>query len=139
MNKEKTRWQYRFYNFKRAYFLLGEATENIDNLNQLESEGLIQRFEYCTELAWKTIKDYLENEGIIFKQKTPRAILKEAIATNFLLNGQTWMDILDARNKMSHTYKFDHFQTVIKDIKKSYFSCFSELYEKLAQKDLDNE
>ena len=39
------RWQYRFNNFKRAYLLLREATEKIEQLTQLEQEGLIQRFE----------------------------------------------------------------------------------------------
>ena len=126
------RWKYRFSNFKRAYFLLQEATSDIENLSQLEQEGLIQRFEFCTELAWKTIKDYLESQNVIFKQITPRAILKEAIATKFLENGQTWLDILDDRNRMSHVYDFTVFQEVIQQIAKEYITCFSELYEKLA-------
>ena len=140
MNKDNTpRWQYRFSNFKRAYTLLQEATENVDKLSQLEQEGLIQRFEYCTELAWKTIKDYLESEGVVFKQATPRAILKEAISLNFLSKGQVWLDILDARNKMSHTYDFQHFQKVAKDIAQQYINCFASLYEILMEKVLNNE
>ena len=135
MDKDNTpRWQYRFNNFKRAYFLLQEATENVQQLTQLEREGLIQRFEYCTELAWKTIKDYLESEGVIFKQPTPRAILKEAISLNFISRGQDWLDILDARNKMSHTYDFNDFKEVTKNVSNKYIECFSDLYEILSQK-----
>lgn len=131
--KEKLRWQYRFDNFQRAYALLREAIEKYQEqkLEPLEKEGIIQRFEYCTELAWKTMKDYLENEGIVFEQITPKAVFKEAIACKLLSDGQSWMNILDARNKTSHTYNFETFETVIVDITKKYLSCFGELYEKL--------
>ena len=58
------RWKQRFQNFDRAFVVLRDAMGNgPDALNQLEKEGVIQRFEYCFELAWKTIKDYLEAGG----------------------------------------------------------------------------
>ena len=58
------RWQQRFDNFDRALGLLREALANGPAaLNQLEKEGVVQRFEYTLELAWKTIKDYLEESG----------------------------------------------------------------------------
>jgi hypothetical protein len=34
-------------------------------LSQLEKEGAIQRFEVVFELAGKTLKDYLEENGIV--------------------------------------------------------------------------
>ena len=135
----KQRWQYRFDNFKRAYILLQEALDLLHEgkLDQLSKEGMIQRFEYCTELAWKTIKDYLENQNVVFTQITPRAVLKEGIATKFLGRGDDWMSLLDARNKMSHTYNVREFEIVIKEIKDRYILCFSELYEKLAEEDVN--
>ena len=45
-----------------------------DALNPLEKEGVIQRFEYCFELAWKTMKDYLEEGGFVFAAVTPRLV-----------------------------------------------------------------
>ena len=62
----KPRWLYRFDNYKRAFGLLREAMELIETrpLTQLEREGVIQRFEYTWELAWKLIQDYLEREGV---------------------------------------------------------------------------
>ena len=139
MTEDKKRWQYRFDNYKRAYFLLQEAIEihqsvqvQSEKIHQLAKEGMIQRFEYCTELAWKTIKDYLENQNVIFKQITPRTVLKEAIAAKFITHGEDWMDALDARNKMIHTYDFKVFTLVIKQIECKYINCFGELYEKLS-------
>jgi len=130
------RWQYRFDNFKRAYFLLQEASERCQKgrLDQLAKEDMIQRFEYCMELAWKTIKDYLESQNVIFKQITPHSIIKEAIISKLIDDGEIWMQALDARNKMSHTYDFKKFEVVIDQINKKYLHCFGNLYETLSQK-----
>ncbi len=70
------RWQYRFENYHRAFALLREAIEQEKPLTQLEKEGVIQRFEYTMELAWKTLKDYLESENVVFDQITPRAVIR---------------------------------------------------------------
>ena len=72
------RWKQRFQNFDRAFVLLRQAMENGPAaLNPLEKEGVIQRFEYCFELAWKTVKDYLEAGGLTFAVVTPRQVLKD--------------------------------------------------------------
>ena len=55
--RKKPRWQYRFDNYKRAFVLLREALEEDRELSQLEQEGVIQRFEYTMELAWKVMKE----------------------------------------------------------------------------------
>ena len=138
MTKGKLRWQYRFDNFRRAYTLLLEALDLLyeKKLDQLGKEGMIRRFEYCTELAWKTTKDYLESRNVIFLEITPRTVLKEAIAAKFLERGGDWMSLLDARNKMSHTYNFRDFETVIEQIEERYILCFGELFEKLSEADV---
>lgn len=135
MGPKKLRWQYRFDNFKRAYFLLQEASEQFHKgtLDQLGKEGMIQRFEYCMELAWKTIKDYLESQGVIFHQITPHAVIKEAVSTKFIDDGESWMKALDDRNKMSRTYDFTKFENVIEQINERYIESFGKLYENLSR------
>lgn len=64
MNQKEVRWRQRYENFDRAYKQLHAALKEFDNLNVLEKEGLIQRFEYTFELAWKTVKDFLEGQGV---------------------------------------------------------------------------
>jgi nucleotidyltransferase substrate binding protein (TIGR01987 family) len=61
------RWQQRFQNFDRAFVLLRSALQDrpLDEYSALEQEGIIQRFEYAYELAWKTMKDYLEANGVV--------------------------------------------------------------------------
>ena len=141
MKTEKKRWQYRFDNFRRAYALLLEALDLLaeEKLDQLGKEGMIQRFEYCTELAWKTIKDYLENQNVILLEITPRTVLKEAVAAKLIERGDDWMSLLDARNRMSHTYDFKKFEEVIQKIAERYIFCFGELYEKLIEVDINEQ
>jgi len=60
MNQD-IRWEQRFQNFTRAITLLKEIeTLEIDKISFLEKEGIIQRFEFTLELAWKTLKDKME-------------------------------------------------------------------------------
>ncbi len=138
---KKPRWLYRFDNFQRAYKMLREAIELAGEreLTQLEKEGVIQRFEYTIELAWKTMKDYLEHQNVVFAQITPRAVIKESFTAKLILEGQTWMNALDARNKMSHTYDLIIFEQVIEDIKTHYLKIIEELYFQLLQYAQPNE
>ncbi|MDR0543308.1 MAG: nucleotidyltransferase substrate binding protein [Dysgonamonadaceae bacterium] len=54
MESQDIRWKQRFQNFKQAFFRLQEAADQV-NLNELERNGLIQRFEFPVELAWKVM------------------------------------------------------------------------------------
>lgn len=78
MSDPTPRWHYRFDNFHRAFSLLRDAMEQEQPLSQLETEGVIQRFEYTMELAWKTLKDYLESENVVLDQITPRTVIRRA-------------------------------------------------------------
>ena len=61
-------------------------------MSDLEKEGLIQRFEYSYELAWKTMKDYLEEHGTNINPVTPRNVIKEAFSENIITDGQVWVE-----------------------------------------------
>ena len=134
------RWLYRFNNYKRAFTLLREAVESEKPLTQLEKEGCIQRFEYAFELAWKVMKDYLEGEGLVISPLTPANVIRTAFEARLIADGQVWMDALDARNKMSHTYDLAKFEEVIADIRSSYLAAMEAAYmfflEKAATHDL---
>ena len=136
MSDDTPRWRYRFDNYKRAFSLLREAIEMMDERepSQLEKEGIIQRFEYSTELAWNLMKDYLESENVAFEQVTPRAVIRKAFEAYLLEDGQTWMDALDARNKMSHNYDPKRFEAVIEEIRKNYLRAFDALHIRFLEK-----
>ena len=139
--ENKPRWQCRFDNFRRTYVLLQEicARYQQEELEQIAKEGMIRRFNFCMELAWKTIKDYMEYQNVVFAQNFPSHIIKEAYAAKLIGNAEAWLDALDDRNKLSHTYNFKTFEKVIARVSTSYIHCFGELYEKLAVEVMEQE
>jgi nucleotidyltransferase substrate binding protein (TIGR01987 family) len=128
------RWKQRFQNFDRAFVLLRDAMEKGPSaLNQLEKEGVIQRFEYCFELAWKCVKDYLEESGFVFATVTPRQVLKDAFAAKILADGQVWIDMLDHRNLLSHTYNLTSIEKAVEAIHTRYLTAIAQLHDYLQQ------
>jgi nucleotidyltransferase substrate binding protein (TIGR01987 family) len=124
------RWKQRFQNFDRAVVLLGEPIERgLETLSTLEKEGMVQRFEFALELAWKTLKDYLEHEGSVITPVTPRNVIKEAFAARIIPDGQVWIDMLDHRNILSHTYDPDTFEKAVLSIRDRYFPALMGLHE----------
>ena len=123
------RWQQRLTNFERALRLLREAmAHGPEALNQLEKEGVIQRFEYCFELAWKTVKDYMEASGVVFDVVMPRQVIKDAFAAKVLEDGATWIAMLDHRNLLSHTYNPAVFEQAVDAIHQRYLPLLEELH-----------
>jgi len=124
MDKE-IRWKQRFQNYEKALTQLEEAVL-AENLSDLEKEGLVQRFEYTFELAWKTLKDFLESKGTM--ANFPRDIIKNGFRTDVIKNGEVWMEMLEKRNLMAHTYNEEYFNFAVKNIKNSYFKELEQLY-----------
>lgn len=123
------RWKQRFSNFSRALLLLREAMEqDLASLKQLEKEGIIQRFEYTFELAWKVLKDKMEFDGIVLDQISPKAVVRQAFASKYINDPDTWLRMIGDRNLMSHTYDFVKFEAVIQSIADAYLPMLDEWY-----------
>ena len=90
-----------------------------DELNKFELQGLIHCFEYTFELAWKTMKDYLEKEG--FEVKSPRSAIQTAFQIQLITNGHAWIDALEKRNLMAHTYNENLTKEAELLIRESYY------------------
>jgi nucleotidyltransferase substrate binding protein (TIGR01987 family) len=134
---EDIRWKQRFQNFDRAFVLLREALADNRTLSMLEKEGVIQRFEYTYELAWKTLKDYLEASGVVILPVTPRQVIKEAFATRIITDGQVWINMLDTRNLLSHSYDFSVFELAVKAIAEHYLPAMEKLHEFFIEKSVE--
>lgn len=123
------RWKQRFQNFDRAVLLLREPIErDVTTLSNLEKEGTIQRFEFAVELAWKTLKDYMEYEGKVIAPVTPRSVIKEAFAARIISDGQVWVDMLDHRNLLARTYDEVTFDKAVLAIRDRYLAAIEELH-----------
>jgi len=120
MTVKDIRWEQRFENYSKACALLAEIQcyEPKDTIPIIR-EGFIQRFEVAFDLAWKTLKDYMEFLGHDV-QPSPRPIIKDAFAANILKDGQVFIDMLETRNQMAHRYDEDAFNNAFVLIKQSF-------------------
>jgi len=135
---EDIRWKQRFHNFDRAFVLLREALQRTpEALSMLEKEGVIQRFEYTFELARKTLKDYLEEGGLVISPVTPRQVIKEAFAAKVISDGEVWIKMLDNRNLLSHTYYFSVFEQAVKAIAEHYLPAMEKLHGYFIEKGVE--
>ncbi len=128
MDAEDIRWKQRYANFCKAVQQLTEFIEKPE-LNKFEAQGLIQCFEYTFELGWKTAKDYLEAQG--FSVKSPRQTIQTAFQTELIADGHVWIDALEKRNLMAHTYDENTTKEAERLIRDKYFPMLKALQEEL--------
>ena len=99
----------------------------------LYRDGLIQRFEFTTELSWKSLKEYLEDQGVSISMASPKAILKEAYASGIVDDETIWNEILRARNLTSHIYDEKTAAAIADQVSNEFITAFRKLktfYEK---------
>lgn len=98
------RWIQRYNNYKKALFRLEKAVKLAGerDLTELEEQGLIQSFEYTHELAWKTLKDFLQYKGNkeIYSSKDAS---REAFKYGLIKEGEIWMNMITSRNNSSYS------------------------------------
>lgn len=128
--KEDVRWKQRWNNFSKAFSQLTEFMEQ-PTLNKFEIQGLVQCFEYTFELGWKTMKDYLESEG--FEVRSPRTAIQTAFQSGLITDGHTWIDMLEKRNLMAHTYNEAFVQQAETLIREKYYCVLKELCHRLEE------
>lgn len=125
------RWEQRFQNFQRALDALGRGL-NQTEYNELERQGLIQSFEYCYELAWKTLQDIIVDRGFI-DVAGPRPVFQKAFELGLVSNGHEWMQMLKSRNSTGHTYDEKQALEIILVIRSRYHQLFLDLATRLRQ------
>ena len=93
-------------NYKNAIAQLEDAVNCYlaSPQDTLYRDGLIQRFEFTVELAWKSLREYLEDQGGVLSVISPRTVLKEAYAAGVIDDADAWNAIISARNLTSHVY-----------------------------------
>ena len=134
MSAQDIRWIQRFHNFSKA---LSQLAEGVDlagqrELSKLEKQGIVQAFEFTHELAWNTLKDFLENRGAqnIYGSKDAT---REAFRAGLIENGETWMDMIKSRNQTTHTYDEAIVSEIVNAIMNAYFAEFNALQSRMSK------
>ena len=147
--EQDIRWHQRFSNYIKALHKLEEAIEYIKHniveeeelgsgdlgnvLDEMIKEGLIQRFEYTHELAWNVMKDYAEYQGNN-NVGGSRDATREALQMKIIESGEIWMDMIQSRNKTTHTYNESTANEIYGRIIEDYFPLFIAFKIKMEEK-----
>lgn len=131
-HKSETRWIQRFQNYQKAFGRLTQAAELAQqrDLSDLEQQGLVQAFEFTHELAWNTLKDFLESRGAndLFGS---RDVTREAFAKGLIDDGEIWMEMIRHRNLSTHTYNEETMKEIAAAILSDYVAEFGKLVARL--------
>jgi len=134
MDNKDIRWEQRFDNYTKALKQLENAVElsKERKLTVLEKQGLIQAFEFTHELAWKSLKDFLNYKGNseIYGSKDAT---REAFQYGLIEEGGIWMDMILSRNSTSHTYNEETANEIAVAILGDYYEEFEKLHNKLSE------
>ncbi len=134
MNK----FEFKLNNFRKAVDRLEEVLRvdfdiEDDRVKQeILRDSIIQRFEFCYELAWKTLREYLLNEGLEI-EPTPRKVFKSAYQNCIIDNSDTWLNMIKDRNVSSHEYNEQSSIRVSENVEKEYLPAFKTLILKLEE------
>ncbi len=126
----KDELRYSFKKFKEAVKKLDQGIKQ--SKDELDRDGVIQRFEFTFELLWKTLKLFLIEEGII--TKSPKESLKETFRFGLIEDESIFLDMLEDRNQTSHIYSEDISKKIFNRIKKKYIYTIKTLQKNLSAK-----
>ncbi|HYD21416.1 MAG TPA: nucleotidyltransferase substrate binding protein [Flavipsychrobacter sp.] len=135
---EDIRWEQRFSNFRKALAKLEVVAHDMEfeALSELEKEGLIQRFEYTFELAWKTLQDLLEHKG--YKDIAgPNPVLAQALKDGYITDEKGWRNMKRSRELTSHTYNNQTADEIAKSVMDTYYTLLVQLAKRLEEERRD--
>ena len=136
MVQQTIRWQQRFSNYRKALVKFNQAVELLsihieheDTVDELLQEGLIQRFEYTHELAWKVMKDYAEYQGYT-DIRGSRDAIRKSLEMN-LIDDKRWMNTIEDRNLTVHNYDNEIASEIYDNIMNIYAPLFVAFESKM--------
>ncbi|MGB3367693.1 MAG: nucleotidyltransferase substrate binding protein [Acidaminobacteraceae bacterium] len=127
------RYENKLENYRKALDRLNDGLAKYDYENDLLRDGLIQRFEFTFELAWKTLKSMFEDEGLL-GLNSPKTVLREAFSAAIINDEELWLSMLNDRNSTSHIYNENLAKSICLNIEKKYILALNELLKNIIKR-----
>jgi len=104
---------------KSALNRLKEGVSEVKN--DLDQDGVIQRFEFTFELVWKSIQEYARLSGV--EVVSPKDSFRVAAELKLIEDPEKWFTFLKDRNESTHLYDeakadeiFSHIPEFVKEV-----------------------
>ena len=133
MEDNLPRWEQKLNSYRKALSRLAEVVNvmKVRQLNDFEADGLIQRFEFTFELAWKLMKSYAEYQGTDKEIMGSRDAIRWAFENKLIEDSDVWMEMIKRRNDTSHNYDEDTAADVVLRVEEAYLQAFVGFYDKM--------
>ena len=115
-----------FYN---ALDRLKEALQ--EEPTEVVIDGVLHRFEFTFELAWKLLKYYMEYLGLVEITGSPRETIQNGFKQQIIESGEDWIEMMISRNNLSHIYDEKTSREIYSKIKDKYITLFENLKQKM--------
>lgn len=112
--------------FSKALSRLDEAFKK-DLTDDIIVDGIIQRFEFTFEQAWKVMKLYIEDQDIVDEALAPRSTIRCAFKHKLIADGDIWIEMMLDRNRTSHMYDETTALNIVKLVRDKYIIEFKKL------------
>ena len=127
------KFQEKLAKFEQAVARLDEVIAVYDQYKLPElKDAVIQRFSFCSELAWKSVREYLLDEGYL-DLNSPKAVMRQAYAAGLLADDLPWIELLKARNLAAHVYDEATANDIFTQVRADFVPLFHNLLQNLKQ------
>jgi nucleotidyltransferase substrate binding protein (TIGR01987 family) len=135
MNDERDiRWKQRFENFEKAFAVFERMIASVrksrssgEEVSEMQQMALIQSFEVVFELAWKTLSDFLKEQGYE-SIVSPRGVIKQSFESEYIDSGEVWLRALADRNATTHMYDEKEIRRIVEKIDIEYSTLLESLH-----------
>ena len=133
MENNLPRWEQKLISYRTALRRLADVVNvmKVRQLNDFEADGLIQRFEFTFELAWKLMKSYAVYQGTDKEIMGSRDAIRWAFENKLIEDSDVWMEMIKRRNDTSHNYDEDTAADVVLRVEEAYLQAFVGFYDKM--------
>ncbi len=119
-------------NYKKTVLSLNTAVkECAGDPSDLMIDGLIQRFEFCSDFALKSCTEYLDTAGHRI-EGAPKTVLTKAHQIGLIEDLDIWLNIVADRNTTSQIYDKSAARRISSNVKREYLTAFLLLAKKFS-------
>lgn len=128
----------KYENFTAALANMKEIYDYKPPYNHVVLTGLVGLFEICFEQSWKMMKEVLTEQGFAEAQTgSPKQILKLAYSAGMITDEALWLEALQARNNVAHSYNELIALEIVRGAKERYYDMFCTLKAEIEKNWLD--
>jgi nucleotidyltransferase substrate binding protein (TIGR01987 family) len=118
----------KYENFCKALLNMKDIYKYDEPYDTVVLTGLVGLYEICFEQSWKLMKEILEIHGYEESATgSPKLILKTAYKAGMIKDEELWLQALQERNNVAHSYNQKIALGIVICAKENFYQMFCQL------------